>query len=255
MHQAILLPGAVLPAELAYAALREALADDDVAVVVKDLEVYAMSEPPPGYSLDIEIEGVVHAADSAGFERFHLVGYSAGGACATAFAARYGDRVRSLALLEPAWIGNEGQSAEEQRVWRELRRAPGLPPEQVLPEFVRLQLAAGTDLPPPPAGPPPPWMAKRPGGLKALMASFECHRLDPERLRGFSSPVYFALGALSNPDLYGRMAERAGQLFPGFTLEVFQNRHHFDPPHRVEPERLARSLLALWRRSERAVGA
>jgi hypothetical protein len=67
MHQAIALPGAVLPAELAYAALREALADDDVDIVSKDLEVYATSAPPPGYSLDTEIEGVARAADSAGF--------------------------------------------------------------------------------------------------------------------------------------------------------------------------------------------
>jgi pimeloyl-ACP methyl ester carboxylesterase len=255
MHEAILLPGAVLPAELAYAALREALADDDVDVVAKDLEVYAMSEPPPGYSLDNEIEGVLRAADSAGFERFHLVGYSAGGACATAFAARYAERLHSLALLEPAWIGNQDQSAEEHRVWRELRSAPGLPPEQILPEFIRLQLAAGIDPPPPPAGPPPPWMAKRPVGLQGLMASFERHRLDPDHLRVFGSPVYYALGARSNPDLYGRMAERARRLFADFTLEVFQDRHHFDPPHRVEPERLARSLLALWERSEPGAGA
>jgi pimeloyl-ACP methyl ester carboxylesterase len=255
MHQAILLPGAVLPAALAYAALREAIADDDVDVVAKTLEIYLMSEPPPGYSLDIEIEGVVRAADSAGFERFHLVGYSAGGACATAFAARYGDRLHSLALLEPAWIGNEGQSAEEQRVWRELRRIPGLPPEQILPQFVRLQLAAGIDPPPPPAGPPPPWMAKRPAGLEALMVSFERHRLEPDHLRGFGRPVYYALGALSNPDLYGRMAERAGKLFADFTLEVFQDRHHFDPPHRVEPERLARSLRALWERATAEIRA
>ena len=95
MHQAILLPGAVLPAALAYAALREAIADDDVDVVAKTLEIYLMSEPPPGYSLDIEIEGVVRAADSAGFERFRLVGYSAGGAGATAFAARCGDRLHA----------------------------------------------------------------------------------------------------------------------------------------------------------------
>jgi hypothetical protein len=87
------------------------------------------------------------------------------------------------------------------------------------------------------------------------MASFERHRLDPDHLRGFGSPVYYALGALSNPDLYGRMAERASRLFADFTLEVFQDRHHFDPPHRVEPERLARSLLALWQRSEPGVGA
>jgi hypothetical protein len=26
-------------------------------------------------------------------------------------------------------------------------------------------------------------------------------------------------------------------------------RHHFDPPHRVEPDRLAESLKALWSRA------
>jgi hypothetical protein len=123
----------------------------------------------------------------------------------------------------------------------------------MLPEFIRLQLAPGID-PPPPAGPPPPWMAKRPAGLQALMASFERDRLEPDRVRGFRSPVYYALGALSNPDLYGRMAERARRLFADFTLEVFRDRHHFDPRHRIEPERLARSLLALWQRSEPGLG-
>lgn len=43
-----------------------------------------------------------------------------------------------------------------------------------------------------------------------------------------------------------RIAERLAGLFPDFTLEVFADRHHFDPPHRAEPERLARSPLALW---------
>jgi hypothetical protein len=97
-------------------------------------------------------------------------------------------------------------------------------------------------------------MAKRPAGLQALMVSFERHRLDPDRLRRFRNPVYYALGALSNPNLYAKMAERAGKLFADFTLEVFQDRHHFDPPHRVEPERLARSLRALWERSGAQIG-
>ena len=254
-HQTILLPGAVLPAELAYGALLDALAGDDVEAVAKELEVYATEQPPPDYSLDVEVQGVLRAADAAGFEHFHVVGYSGGGAAATAFAARHGDRVQSLALLEPAWIGNDGQSVEEQRVWHELARIMTLPPEQMLPAFVRLQLAPGVDPPPPPPAPPPPWMAKRPAGLQALAAAFAQHRLDTERLRGFDGPVYYALGALSNPDFYGRMAERAGRLFGDFTLEVFDGRHHFDPPHRVEPERLARSLLALWERSEDGVAA
>ena len=35
---------------------------------------------------------------------------------------------------------------------------------------------------------------------------------------------------------------------PDFTLEVFEDRHHFVPPHRAEPERLARMLAAFWSR-------
>jgi pimeloyl-ACP methyl ester carboxylesterase len=215
-------------------------------VVAKDLEVYATSRPPPSYSLDIEIEGVMREADAAGFERFHLVGYSAGGACATAFAARHAERLHSLALLEPAWLGNHNQSAKEQRLWRELHQAMELPPEQMLPEFIRLQLAPASASG---AAAAVGWPSI------ALMAAFERHRLEPDRVRGFGSPAYYALGALSNPDLYGRMAERARSLFADFTLEIFQDRHHFDPPHRVEPERLARSLLALWQRSEPGGGA
>jgi hypothetical protein len=50
--------------------------------------------------------------------------------------------------------------------------------------------------------------------------------------------------------MYGDLAERLSRAFPDFTLEVFQGRHHFDPPHRIEPERLARSLRSLWQRAE-----
>ena len=41
-----------------------------------------------------------------------------------------------------------------------------------------------------------------------------------------------------------------GTVFPDFQLEVFHKRHHFDPPHRIEPDRLAGSLRAHWRRAE-----
>lgn len=245
-HEAILLPGAVLPAEIAYAPLLEALIGQDVDAVAKDLEIYATDEPPPGYSLDLEIEGILRTGEAAGFERFHLVGYSGGGASAVAFTAGHRDRVRSLALLEPAWIGNHGLSVEEQRIWRDLDKIGVLPPAQVMRAFVRTQLAAGVDPPRSPPGPSPQWMAKRPARIAALTAAFASHRLNPARLRDFDGPVYYALGARSNPDYYGRMAEGAARLFSDFHLEVFEDRHHFDPPHRVEPERVARSLKAMW---------
>ena len=252
-HRVLLLPGGVLPAEPAYAALLEVLGER-VDAVAKDLEVYAEDQPPPDYSLDNEVRGILREADAHGFERFHLVGYSGGGASSLAFAAVHGERLLSLALLEPAWAGNERTEAEE-TVMQGFRALEALPPDQFMAGFMRLQLAHGVEPPPPPQGPPPPWMAKRPAGLHAFINAFDNGDLDVEALRAFDRPVCFALGGRSNPDYYGRMAERLAAIFPDFTIEMFPERHHFDPPHRVEPERLSDSLLALWQRAESQVAA
>jgi len=226
-HRVVLLPGAVLPAEPAYAALLETLGER-VEAVAKDLEVYAGDQPPPDFGLDTEARGILREADAHGFDRFHLVGYSGGGASSLAFAARHGERLVSLALLEPAWAGNE-------------RTAP----EEALAERFRALVP-----PPRPDGPPPPWLAKRPAGARAFLNAFETGDLDLAALRAFDRPVYFALGGRSNPDYFARMAERLAAIFSDFTVETFPERHHFDPPHRTEPERLAGSLLALWARAE-----
>lgn len=93
-------------------------------------------------------------------------------------------------------------------------------------------------------------MAKRPAGIRAVLDAFDQGVLDAGPLRAFDRPTYFALGGLSNPDYFARMAERLAATFSDFTVETFPERHHFDPPHRVEPERLANSLLTLWRRAE-----
>jgi pimeloyl-ACP methyl ester carboxylesterase len=247
----ILLPGGILPADLAYGALVEALGDG-VEAVAKDLELYAGDEPPGVYSLDDEVAGVLREADARGWERFHLVGYSGGGAAALATAARHPDRLLSLALLEPAWAGDWEMGEAERALWRELEKLEGLPPDEFIPAFVRLELRPGVTPPAPPPGPPPPWMAKRPVGIRALMRAFKTSGLDRESLSPFRRPVYYALGGLSHPDMYGALAERLSRVFDDFTLEVFEDRHHFDPPHRIEPERLSSSLHALWERAEAA---
>ena len=245
----ILLPGIVLPAELAYGALIAALAPG-VDAVAKDLEVYATHEPAEDYDLDAEIAGVLRAADARGWERFHLVGYSGGGAASLALAAVNPERLASLALLEPAWAGHWDLSPAEAALWLEYPRLETLPPEQAMASFMRLGVKPSVTLPAPPAGDPPPWMLKRPAGIRAILHAFEREDIDREALRRFERPVYFALGALSNPDQYEEIAKRLGNVFPDFQLEVFEDRHHFDPPHRIEPDRLARSLEALWRRAE-----
>jgi pimeloyl-ACP methyl ester carboxylesterase len=247
-HRVVFLPGSVLPAEPAYAALLQALGER-VDAVAKDLEVYAGPEPSPHFGLELEMEGIVREADLRGFDRFHLVGYSGGGAASLAFAAVHGSRLLSLALLEPAWAGNE-RTPEEEALMQRFRELEQLPPDQFMAGFQRLQLAAGVEPPSPPEGPPPPWMAKRPAGIRAFLNAFDNGHLDLDALRAFDRPVYFALGGRSNPDYFGRMAERLAAIVPDFTIETFPERHHFDPPHRIEPERLADSLLALWQRAE-----
>lgn len=249
MFPVILLPGIVLPAELAYGALIDALGSEAEAVA-KDLEIYAAPKPPEDYSLELEVAGVLREADARAWERLHLVGYSAGGAAALAFAALQPDRLGSLALLEPAWAGRWDVSPAEKKLRIEYDRLEGLPVEELMPAFMRLNLRPGVPLPEPPPGEPPPWMARRPAGIRAISAAFRRDDIDREALRRFDRPVYFALGGLSNPDQYGEIARRLDGVFPDFELEVFEDRHHFDPPHRIEPERLASSLKELWRRAE-----
>jgi len=235
--------------DVAYGSLVAVLGSVSDAVV-KELEVYATPEAPHDYTLDLEVAGVLREADERGWERFHLVGYSGGGAAALAFVASHPERLASLALLEPAWAGRWDLSPAEQALWREYGRLEGLPPDEFMRTFMRLAVKPGVELPPPPPGDPPPWMAKRPGGIRAFMMTFETYELDRDALSRFDRPVYFALGGLSNPGQYGAIATRLGGVFPDYELEVFEERHHFDPPHRIEPERLADSLRAFWRPAE-----
>ena len=245
----VLLPGLILPAEPAYEGLLAELGDD-VEARAKDLEMYAgATVPPDRYGLETEVDGISRLADGAGFETFHLVGYSAGGAASLAFASREPTRLRSLALLEPAWAGRSGQSAEEAAVHDRFRAIPGLPAERRMPEFMRAQVADGIEVMPPP-GPPPPWMATRPAAIATIQSVFDAYQPDLDGLRRFDRPVCFVLGGRSNPDLYARIAARLRDVFSDFTLDVYDERHHFDPPHRIEPARLATSLRALWTRAE-----
>jgi len=245
----VLLPGGVMAAGPAYGALLAELGPE-VDARPKELEVYAAEAPPPDYSLATEVAGITRVADDAGFDRFHLVGYSAGGASSLAFAASHPERLVSLALLEPAFAGWRDMSSAERSHMERFRPLLDKDGPEMLTDFQALQIAPGVDAVPPPPGPPPPWMAKRPPGLNAILRAFYASDLDLDALRRFDRPVLFALGGRSHPDYYALMAERLARVFLDFTVEVFRDRHHFDPPHRIEPARVAASLRSLWARAD-----
>jgi pimeloyl-ACP methyl ester carboxylesterase len=241
----ILLPGIVLPAAIRYAPLLAALGDAAYAVT-KELEVYATSTPPEGYSIEREVAGISQTADAAGMRRFHLYGHSAGGAIAIAYTVAHPDRVLTLALDEPASDFSPQRRAELREDFKRIER---LPAAERLRAFLQMQLAPGVEPPRPPPGPPPAWMEQRPAGIAAFGGALDRFRLAPERLRTFPRPVYFSYGDLSAPCWTG-MKERLAALFADFTSELYEGTHHLNPSHQRDPARVAVTLNELWRRPE-----
>ena len=233
-----------MPAALRYQRLLAALGED-VRPVLKELEVYrGPSVPPPGYTLESEVEGIARAADDAGLERFHLYGHSGGGACAIAFTASQPERVLSLAVDEPAIDFSQEDLQQIEEVFLPMLE---LPSEQQMVAFVRQQMRTGVDPPPPPEGPPPPWMSNRADGVAAFLQALADSVVPIERLRDFDRPAYYSYGSLSNAD-WERRADRLSMLLPNLSVERYEGRSHMDTSHMAEPERVAAALRRLWGR-------
>jgi pimeloyl-ACP methyl ester carboxylesterase len=230
-----------MPAAIRYAPLLEAL-DGSTRAVVKELEVYATATPPEGYGIECEVEGISRAADAAGFDRFHLYGHSAGGACALAYVAAHPERVLSLALDEPA---SDFSREDRLALQQDLDEIAKRPADEMLSAFLRLQLAPGVEPPSRPAGSPPAWMANRPAGIDAFVAALLEYRLPPERLRTFNRPVYYSHGSLSHPRWLA-MRDRLAGIFPDFSAELYEGFHHLETSHQRAPARVATGLRRLW---------
>ncbi len=243
-YRVIFLPGIILPAHLRYAPLIGELGND-VEPLTKELEVYRDDQPPVGYSIDTEVDGLLAAADEAGYERFHLYGHSGGGAVALAFGATHPERLLSLAVDEPANDFVEDAYGED---WQEIRRIAQLPERERVQAFLQAQVKPGVQLPPPPEGPPPPWFARRPAGIDAFSRAVEAYRVDPSRYRAFERPVYFSYGSLTHPR-WEAMRARLEALFPDFTSELYEGLHHLNTSHQAQPARVADALRKLWGRA------
>ena len=237
----IFLPGIMMPVALRYEPLLRVLGVD-VRSVLKELEVYRGPEiPPAGYSFMSELDAIARTADEAEFETFHIYGHSGGGACALAFTALHPERVRSLAVDEPA----VDFSAEDLRELREVQvPMADLPPEELMPAFVRAQVREDLEPPPPPNG-PPPWMSERPAGVAAFVRALAEADVPIERLESFGRPAYYSYGSLSSVS-WERRAERLSRLLPNLTVERFEGLSHLNTSHVAEPDRVASALRRLW---------
>src|SRR5512141_3329821 len=97
----VFLPGVVTPVEPSYAPLLAELGNE-VAPVLKELEVYVQDQVPGDYSIELEVDALARLLDRERLERAHVVAFSGGAAISLSFAARYPERIASLAMFEPA---------------------------------------------------------------------------------------------------------------------------------------------------------
>lgn len=240
--QVICLPGSVAPAATRYSALKAAVGDR-VDLHLKDLELYTGEEPPPDYSVEIELAAVDALADSLGLDHFHLLGYSGGGMISLAYAGTRPDRLQSLALFEPARVPGKLTPAERDFFDGLSQKLEGLRGPEFMSTFIHEQVKPGAQLPPPP--PPNPEMRKRPAGIAAMIRAFEAYDFDRARFRTCRFPVFYAYGDLSHDE----QAVKAGvlaQLFPDVHVQRFEGIHHFVPPEEIYTPRHVGALLALW---------
>ncbi|GAC1507840.1 MAG: hypothetical protein NVS1B3_08570 [Candidatus Dormibacteraceae bacterium] len=248
--QVICLPGGVAPATQRYAPLIAAV-DQRAELHVKDLEVYRTDMPPSDYKVELELSAVDRFADSLGLARFHLVGYSGGGFISLAYAGTRPHRLQSLALFEPAGIPGP-MTTDERSFFNMLQdRLRGLEGAEFMAAFVREQVKPGVVLP---AQPPVGGLPNRPGGIAALMRSFDAYQFDRDQLRAVTCPVYVGYGDLT----HGIESTRAGilaRLFSDARVQRHGGIHHFVPPEQIYTPAHVRSLLELWHRADNSESA
>ncbi len=189
------------------------------------------------YGMDVEVAAIVAAT---GGDECHLVGFSAGGTVALAAALALGDAVRSLTVIEPAFIGDDDWDPVEAE-WRERQRdITALPPDERIVPWRQLMMRPGLE-PPPPRG---TFVWGFRDDLLERMLAGETGFVSAD-LAAIRAPLLAIRGGHSHPR-WQAVSRRLVEVCPDFREHVFPELHHFAPPFREQPERLAAMLLALW---------
>jgi pimeloyl-ACP methyl ester carboxylesterase len=183
---------------------------------------------------------VAAVAEAAGAGPVHLAGFSAGATVALAAALAIGESVQSVAVLEPAFIGDDDWGPEEAE-WRTAIAALGAAagPEQA-EAFRRMLMAPGEA--PPRSRRPVAWDFR--DDLLGTMLSGQTG-FESSDLARIGVPLLLVRGGRSAAR-FGLVARRLAEVCPDFRESVFPELHHFAPPFREQPEELADVLRGFW---------
>jgi len=187
--------------------------------------------------MSTEVEAVTAIATG---DPVHVFGFSAGGTVALAAALALAGTLRSVTVLEPAFIGDDDWDAAE-AAWRSrLGDVAALPPAERITAFRPLLMRPG--LQPPPPRKPPRWDSR--DELLEHMLRTRTGFVSAD-LGAIRAPVLAIRGGRSHPR-WKAVSQRLAEVCPDAREHVFAELHHFTPPFRDEPDALASLLLELW---------
>jgi pimeloyl-ACP methyl ester carboxylesterase len=213
-------------------------------LVLKPLEVWRLKKRDP-YDLDAEVDAVAEFAESRG--RAHVFGFSAGATVALAAGLALRQSVASVAVCEPATIGDDDWSPIESE-WRgRMDLICSLQPRSARPRaFAAAMLPEGRAVPPSRLQ-PPGWDQRR-DRLEGALRSVGFASQDLESL---TQPCLVLTGADSH-ERFQRVADRLAEVIPRGRTVNYPGTSHLAPPMRERPSQVAADLWAFWNEAEHA---
>lgn len=173
------------------------------------------------WSIGSEVEAMASVAHAG--KTFDLVGFSGGAAVCLAFAATHLERIGSLTLIEPPWIGNDPWSNEEVAFAAAFDRLTGGDALTCYTGFFDL-FAPGVAAP---AVGDPAALERAAETLRVVWRGYRGTSLDREAFSQFQGPVLLPFGDRSS----SRMAKQARVLsgmFPNARVLEIEDAHHFN---------------------------
>jgi pimeloyl-ACP methyl ester carboxylesterase len=197
------------------------------------------------YDMGVEVEAVRALADRAGWDGFHVFGFSAGGTVALATALAMPDRILSVAMLEPATIGDDAWHPAEAAWQAEMGRIRALPADERMDPFRRLLMRPGLEPPPSRRAGGGVWTAQD----DMLEDMIERTGFVSSDVAAFRGPVLIVIGGESSPR-WRLMADRLVEVMPDASVEEFPGLSHFTPPYREQPQAFEELMLGFWAAQE-----
>ena len=193
---------------------------DRFVISLHELAVW-QREPTRPYDIGVEVAAAVSAVQGLGECR--LFGFPAGATAALATAMTVADRARSVVVLEPATIGDDGWSPVEAKWNSDMRRVFALRHEQQDQAFDLQMMKPGVPEPRPPR-PPEPYDPR----FKNLEDMLDAVGFGSADLGGITCPLLVISGDQSNPR-FQRLGEHLVKVVPQAQATVLAVLHALTP--------------------------